>query len=181
MGVTEAEIRALAKAAVHDSDAFERLFQQYQPLLLHMFERYHLIGFDRDDWLQEARTAMLRAIINFNGDAGSKFGSYFRLVARSQLNGLIRVNLSLKRAIDQNATLMSKIPDHYVHEPTRNYEDSLLMGIELSEFLDTLSEIETQSFFAELNGTMPQQPPSVRRARERTRRKLENYIADYHH
>jgi hypothetical protein len=31
-----------------------------------------------------------------------------------------------------------------------------------------------------MNGSLTQQPLKVRRARERTRRKLENYIADYH-
>jgi hypothetical protein len=56
----------------------------------------------------------------------------------------------------------------------------LLMGIELHEFLDQLSAIEAQSFIAEMNGTLYQQPQQVQRARERTRRKLEKYIADYH-
>lgn len=179
-GITEAEIMDLVKIAAHDSDAFDALFAQYQPLLIHMIARYHLSGFDRDDWLQESRTALLRTIVTFNGDSGSKFGAYFRLVAHSQLNGLVRLHLALKRAIDQNAILMPKVPESRVRESPRAYEDSLLMGIEFHEFLDHLSVIEAQSFVAEINGTLNQQPLKVRRARERTRRKLENYIADYH-
>ena len=168
------------KVAAHDSDAFEALFAQYQPLLLHVVARYHLKGFDRDDWLQESRAALLRTILSFNGTSGSKFGAYFRLVVYSQLNGLVRLNFALKRAIDQNALLMPKVPENHVHESPRAYEDALLMGIEFREFLDHLSAIEAQSFIAEMNGTLSQQPLKVRRARERTRRKLENYIADYH-
>jgi RNA polymerase sporulation-specific sigma factor len=179
-GITEAEIMTLVKRAAHDSDAFEALFAQYQPMLINMIEHYHLTGFDRDDWLQESRAALLRAVITFNGDTGSKFGAYFRLVAHSQLNGIVRLNLALKRAIDQNAVLMPTVPENKVRETPRAYEDSLLMGIELHEFLDTLSAVEALSFWAEINGTLAQQPLKVQRARERTRRKLENYIADYH-
>ncbi|WP_243681906.1 hypothetical protein [Lacticaseibacillus manihotivorans] len=101
-------------------------------------------------------------------------------MAHSQLNGIVRLNLALKRAIDQNAVLMPTVPENKVRETPRAYEDSLLMGIELHEFLDTLSAVEALSFWAEINGTLAQQPLKVQRARERTRRKLENYIADYH-
>lgn len=179
-GITEVEIMTLVKRAAHDSDAFEALFAQFQPLLIKMIERYHLSGFDREDWLQESRAALLRSVLTYNGDAGSKFGSYFRLVAHSQFNGIVRLNLALKRAIDQNAVLMPKLPENQVRESPRAYEDSLLMGIELDEFLDSLSPTEALSFWAEMNGSLTQQPLKVRRARERTRRKLENYIADYH-
>jgi RNA polymerase sporulation-specific sigma factor len=179
--ITETEIMDLVKLAAHDSDAFEALFRQYQPMLNKMIAHYHLSGFDRDDWLQESRAALLRAILTFNGETGSKFGSYFRLVVHSQLNGLVRLNLALKRTIDQKVILLPKAPETQVHESSRTYEDALLMGIELHEFLDQLSAIEAQSFIAEMNGTLYQQPQQVQRARERTRRKLEKYIADYHH
>jgi hypothetical protein len=33
-GITEAEIMTLVKRALHDSDAFEAFFQQYQPMLI---------------------------------------------------------------------------------------------------------------------------------------------------
>ncbi|WP_054719045.1 hypothetical protein [Lacticaseibacillus manihotivorans] len=75
-GITEAEIMTLVKRAAHDSDAFEALFAQYQPMLINMIEHYHLTGFDRDDWLQESRAALLRAVITFNGDTGSIWGIF---------------------------------------------------------------------------------------------------------
>jgi DNA-directed RNA polymerase specialized sigma24 family protein len=59
--ITETEIMDLVKLAAHDSDAFEALFRQYQPMLNKMIAHYHLSGFDRDDWLQESRAALLRA------------------------------------------------------------------------------------------------------------------------
>lgn len=180
-GIEDAEIIALVHQAAVDSDAFELLFKRYRPLVNALVHHYHLTTFDQDDWLQEARTGLFRAIQHYDGHTGSMFGSYYNLVLESQFNGLLREQLAFKRRADQQALIVTspKIKNR-PNESPRVVEDSLLMGIELQELLASYSDIELRSLLAEYHGTLAEESVSVRRARERTRRKLEQFIADYH-
>lgn len=177
----EPEVLQLVQRAKVDQDAYARLFERYLPLVYKTIRRYHLRDYAQDDWLQEARVALLNAIERFDSSAGSRFGSYYAMVLQSHLNSLLRQNFALKRTAYTRAIVMPDPVDRRKELLVgRQTEDAQLMLVDLHRLLQELTAIELAVLIAEVSGTMPAQPPRVRHARERTKRKLEHYINDFH-
>ncbi len=63
---------SLIREAVNDSEAFRKLFEQYRPLVLKVLKPYNLREFSYEDWLQEARIAMIKAVARYDGSSGSQ-------------------------------------------------------------------------------------------------------------
>lgn len=80
--------------------AFNQLCQQYEPLLISMASRYSAMCSDGmfDEFLQEAKIALNRAIVSYNLDNKNvTFGAYARTVVRNWLVDLVRRMNSKKR------------------------------------------------------------------------------------
>lgn len=98
----------LINEAITNSTAFSQLFKQYRPLVLTVLRPYHLRDFSHEDWLQEARIAMLKAITRYDGSSGSQFGPYYRMVLQSHLRqscgNTLRINAASTRPQSQLKT-----------------------------------------------------------------------------
>ena len=88
---------SLIREAVNDSEAFRKLFEQYRPLVLKVLKPYNLREFSYEDWLQEARIAMIKAVARYDGSSGSQFGPYYRMVLQSHLRSILRRHFAHKR------------------------------------------------------------------------------------
>ncbi len=170
----------LADAAT-DSDAFAKIFEQYRPLVYKVIRHYYLRDFSDEDWLQEARLAMFKAVKRYDRHNGATFGSYYALVLRAHMNSLVRRHLAKKRAAYSQSVVMADPIDRTKERQLgQHVEDDQLMGIDLERLLKQLTPLEVRVLFAALNGTIQDQEPSVQYARERTKRKLERYIAEFY-
>ena len=140
----------LINEAITNSTAFSQLFKQYRPLVLTVLRPYHLRDFSHEDWLQEARIAMLKAITRYNGSSGSQFGPYYRMVLQSHLRSVLRKHFAHKRRIDATAIPVEDSALESLQErlALRSYEDGLLMRIEFAQFLARLSPLEYEAFEA---------------------------------
>ncbi|KRM71476.1 sigma-70 family RNA polymerase sigma factor [Lacticaseibacillus brantae] len=134
----------LIRQAANDSTAFDNLFTKYLPLVRTVIRTYHLREFDRDDWLQESRIAMLKAAQHFDGSSGSQFGAYYRMVLLSHIRSLLRRHYAQKRAADAQSFLIEQIALERLLPGGRLdvAEEQFLMRVELPQFYQQLSTIE---------------------------------------
>ncbi|WP_179395863.1 sigma-70 family RNA polymerase sigma factor [Lacticaseibacillus absianus] len=176
--MTEEELE-LIRLARTDSVAFERLFRQYLPLVGNTVRQFYLIGFEQEDWLQEARIALLKTVGRYDGSRGSKFGPYYRLVLRSHYRSLLRRQMAKKRHIDSTATLVADPHAEYATYPLTHdeRERELIFLATADRFFATLSPLELLALQVNLLGRPEAQQPRMRRALERAKEKYLRYLA----
>ena len=166
---------SLIREAVNDSEAFRKLFEQYRPLVLKVLKPYNLREFSYEDWLQEARIAMIKAVARYDGSSGSQFGPYYRMVLQSHLSSILRRHFAHKRRIDATAIPFKASALESLQErlAIRSVEDGLLMRVEFFQLLENLSPLEYEAF--ETAVLHPFDTPTsnrFRRALERSRAKI---------
>lgn len=178
--MTPEEIAMIALAKT-DSQAFEELFQKYLPLTLKTVAPYHIRGYEVDDWLQEARLAMLKALDHYDGSNGSKFGSYYRMVLLSYVKSLLRRFLAKKRRADASAIPVEDplAENQQFRLPIDHVEKSLVNRLLLAEFVPLLSPIERMTLLVILADNATPLTPQQIRARDRVRRKLIRFLLDW--
>lgn len=93
------ELRDL-KAAIDDDRLLEQNFMRYIRIPRRLIGLYNIRGFDRADWYQEARIAHLTAVRQFDGDGGSQFGCYYRMILSAHFYSLMRRAMAQKRIGD---------------------------------------------------------------------------------
>ncbi len=167
----------LVQRAVSDSDAFSELFEQYKPMVLGVLKGYRLQGMTQEDWLQEARIAMLKAARHFNGRAGSQFGPFYKLVLVSHIRSRLRYYFAQKRKADANAVLIGDTPalDVITARPTpKQIEDRMLIRVTMDGFLLTLNEAEVRALLDAISVRDAKKDRVLRRTRE----KLSNYLQE---
>lgn len=48
-----------------DSSGLATLFDRYRPVLYRLQQTYYILGFEQDDWIQEARLVLYTAVQKF--------------------------------------------------------------------------------------------------------------------
>lgn len=133
----------LIQRASQDSNAFEQLFKQYMPLVGKVIKTYHLRNYTRDDWLQEARIAMLKAVEHFDGSQGSQFGAYYKMVLVSHIRSLLRKQFAQKRTVDKQYVLADvPILEAFQQDLVRGDTVTVTLNAELADFFADLSPTE---------------------------------------
>lgn len=171
----------LIKRAAWESDAFEEVFAMYRPIVLARLRHYGLRGMAYDDWMQEARIAMLRAAKRYDGRGGSQFGPYYKMVLISHFTSILRGALAQKRAPYNQAILFgassSEIDSFYtVYRPESNAGQIRDVRLEWSEYCSGLSKLEVRAL-AKLLADDQEHSLQERRAINRARSKFREFIA----
>jgi Sigma-70 region 2. len=80
-----------------DSHALEKLVKRYRPMIDNMYLQYYIVGYDRNDWYQEAFLVCYQTCVLYDGQAGSKFGSFFKMKFKNHVIDIIRRENAVKR------------------------------------------------------------------------------------
>lgn len=146
------------EAAQTDSSAFESVFGQYLPMVMNTLRPYYLRDYSREDWLQEARIALIKALRRYDSSRGSKFGPYYRLVLVSHLRSLLRRYLAQKRQADRYAVVTDMTGDHQSSAELGWHEDPeaalMLKVMFVQDFLPTLNQNEQVTLERALSATV---------------------------
>jgi len=65
--------------------AFEHLLQRYEPLVAKIARRYHIRGYDVEDFYQVGATAFYQAVLSFEGKETTTFYSYVLSCVRNKI------------------------------------------------------------------------------------------------
>ncbi|WP_119317398.1 sigma-70 family RNA polymerase sigma factor [Companilactobacillus formosensis] len=83
-----------------DSPALDKLVKKYHPMIDNLAKHYYIVGFDREDWYQEAFITCYETCQIFDGTSGSRFGSFFKMKFERRVIDLIRRENASKRKIN---------------------------------------------------------------------------------
>ncbi|MGG5359599.1 MULTISPECIES: RNA polymerase sigma factor [unclassified Enterococcus] len=142
-----------------NEEAFSILYKKYFPLLLRLRSIYYVRHYVHEDWEQEARIALYRALKTYETSKGVSFGSYYKRVLSNQIYSLLRKQNALKRR-DQKDELSIEhkietegpdfLAEFTIQEPMAVQQLLLKEAIESSKI--NFSERESQIFYYYANG-----------------------------
>ena len=128
------EIELIERAKRNDSEAIEKLVQNYSPILNSIVRRYFLVGGDSEDLMQEAMIGFWNAISSYSSSENASFKTFVTLCATRRVQSAIRKDASQKnKALNDAVSVDSKEEDEeqgydmYFYLPEqRSPEDVLL-------------------------------------------------------
>jgi len=91
---------------------FEELFTRFLPLVKKMNNLYYFRFIERDDFWQEARIVMHKAVVAYDPDKGLQFSGFFKLMLEHHVYSLIRKETAQKRKIDKGAISLDQLMEN---------------------------------------------------------------------
>lgn len=172
------------------TDPFAELVEVCKPITYGMTKRFFLPAYEREDFLQEGRSVLIKSVYDWKIEKGMPFLQYYQMQLLNHLNMLVRKNYAQKRRVNLEATsLDSLIEETGIHlqgvaPSTTQPEEMMLMQETLDQYIVDLSPLELEVFDLYLSGKLPkeigkklaQPEATIRNAIYRCRLKLANLI-----
>lgn len=92
------ERKMLAAAANGDADALTALIVRYTPMLRSLVAPFYIAGADRDDLLQEAILAFIKAVNRYDESKGAAFSSFAYAVAKKRILDVVKLSKGKKHS-----------------------------------------------------------------------------------
>lgn len=146
----------IRRAKDNDGDAFSELFKQYRPMVLNLCHNYYLRGFDREDWIQEARIVLYEAVGHYDELFGVHFSVYYKILLKRHLFSLIRKNNAKKRRASQEVLSINSVYENdnmrYLMSDTIDLDaiDRVIINETIKNMIDKLDEEDRKVFCAYL-------------------------------
>lgn len=142
-----------------DSEAFKRLFKQYQPVVFKMQKKYFVKDLERDDWSQEGQIIFFQSLQGYDCSKGVTFGCFFKINFERHIVSLLRKQGALKRktalvSVSFEKQLQNKGERILYWEKISGYSftQSIVIQDLLSDFSEGLSQFENNVFRLYLKG-----------------------------
>jgi len=136
-----------------DGDPFAALIELCKPVIYNSIENRYIRGFDRDDFFQEAKEVLVKAVSTYRFDTDLRFIQYFNVCLENHLNMLVRKETAFKRKSSKEASSLDELREKAGYEI--NYGQRYEMTPELkiiaretmNEGVVALSDFEKRAFF----------------------------------
>lgn len=100
------EKELLKRAKADDKLALKVLIERYQPLLLSLSNKYFIKGLEKDDLIQEASIALIKAIKSYDFNADIDFSAYAKLITERHIIDKLRAASNINhKAINEAVTI----------------------------------------------------------------------------
>lgn len=141
-----------------EGDPFQSLTKLCMPVIINSIENRYIRGFDRDDFLQEAKIALVNAVKSYKFETDLRFVQYYSLCLENHLNMLIRKDNAKKRLATKESTSLEEMYEANGYETsskpsTNNPEQSLIAKETYKNYLFDLSDFERRAFVHYLMNT----------------------------
>ena len=172
------------KVKENDDIALLLLFERYKPMITAVTKRYFIRCLDENDWNQEALIVCYESAGLLDFERGTTFGSFFKLRLQNKAKNLLRFELAKRRALYANAISYEALKERgQICDPSYEQSD-LPTSIELSNFIQTLSQLEVVALMVitgmidlkQASVTAQTSPETIKRAIARTRIKMRAYF-----
>ncbi len=172
-----------------DQEKWERLIEEYEPLLRTIVSDYYIPGVDFDDLLQEARLALVNAYESYDERHGVPFGSYCAVCVRRKMLDCLRNQKRNKHEVLNGADSLDEYDDFGISDDSHPEEE--LLASETVAYLRKiirrcLSTLEQEVLLAYLDGKsyahaareLKKTEKAVDNALDRARRKLADEVEE---
>lgn len=79
------ELNLIKAAQKEDENAFKELLAKYSPIVLRLRRKYAVLDLTYNEWIQEGRIALGKALATYRFDRGVTFGMYYKNILNNQL------------------------------------------------------------------------------------------------
>lgn len=161
------------------NNPFDELVEVCKPITYGLTKRYFLPDYEREDFLQEARTVLVSSVQKWDVEKGMPFLQYYHMQLLNHLNMLVRKKHALKRRINlDTSSLDNLIEEAGIHVQgtacaTTLPEEMLLLQETMSRYRLDLSAFELEVFDLYVGG---QSYEEISETLSTTREKVQNAI-----
>lgn len=139
-------------------DPFDKLVELCEPITYSIIKKYFFQDYEREDFLQEARSILVKATYDWRVDKGMEFTQYYHMQLSNHLNMLVRKNHAQKRIVNLNtSSLDCLVEEAGIHiQGSANLstqpEEMTIARETLANYLLELSELESAVFKLYIQG-----------------------------
>lgn len=139
-------------------DPYEKLVEMCNPITYGTIKRYFFPDYEREDFIQEARTVLVKSLQDWRIDKGMPFMQYYHMQLNNHLNMLVRKNHAQKRIVNlQTSSLDNLIEVAGIHvqgisNSSTDPEDQAIARETMENYLSDLSELELKVLKMNLQG-----------------------------
>lgn len=134
------------------NDPFDKLIELCKPITYGVTKRYFFPDYEREDFLQEARSVLIKSVGDWKIEKGMPFLQYYHMQLSNHLNMLVRKNHAQKRRVNlETSSLDNLVEEAGIHvqgraAKTTHPEEMTIMHETLDKYLLDLSPFESQVF-----------------------------------
>lgn len=137
---------------------FEMLLGKCNPSIKKVTSKYYLQDYDREDFQQESRIVLFKAVKKYKASKGMDFIPFYEMTLSNHMNMLIRRECTHKRKVNMTAysldEMIEKYGGHLQGEASiMTQPEELMLAREiLNQYIVELSPFETKVFLLFLKG-----------------------------
>ena len=131
----------------NDSSALVNLVEKYQPMVNNLRSQFFINNYEANDWYQDALLVCYQTCLIFDGNSGSKFGSFFKLRFKNYIVDCIRRDNAHKRRANIGTKPLESVPlAEQADVGAINDSSRIIIQKQLQEVLVEFSELELLAF-----------------------------------
>lgn len=137
---------------------FDKLVKLCEPITYSTIKKYFFPDYEREDFLQEARSVLVKSLQDWEISRGMPFTQYYHMQLNNHLNMLVRKNHAQKRIVNlHTSSLDSLVEVAGIHVQglagsLTHPEEVALARETMGDYLTNLSKLETLVFKFYLQG-----------------------------
>ncbi len=188
------EMLLIEKAKMGDKEACDKIFRNYSGLIVYRSNKFYMPSCDREDFIQEGRIGLFKAIKSYNHTKGATFSTFASLCIDRQLITAYNSSRNAKSMIIKKALLCNNKwknewdIDKVVFCPYDNPESHLLLKEKMSylekNLKKKLSKMEVEILkemllgltYLEIAEKIKRTPKSVDNAIQRVKQKVKQSL-----
>ena len=135
----------IRQAQTSNSEAFEKLYRRYWPLIRRLWQRYPIANLEMADWEQEAQLVILEALRLYQGENPRQFSAFLKECLTHRICDLYRKSKANKRIpADQLLPLMDTFANNLVDRLHSSPDEIVYCHDIIGRFMEDCSKFECQ-------------------------------------
>lgn len=101
--------KKLVKAQLGDEKGLQDLFEQFQPLVRHLWQKYYTADIEAEDWQQEALIVLFKVVRSYQDIDVAKFSGFYKQSLENRMLDFYRIRQARKRIPAKELAEMSDL------------------------------------------------------------------------
>lgn len=137
--------KKLVKAQLGDEKCLQELFEQYQPLVRHLWQKYYSADIEAEDWQQEALIVLFKVLRGYQDIDAAQFSSFYKQSLENRMLDFYRIRQARKRIPAKELAAMNDLMEEMLtHQNDSPLDEIAHCHACLTELLQNCSPFERE-------------------------------------
>lgn len=143
--VNQDELDLIIQARLGTNEGMNEMFTRYRPLIRKVWQQYYVTDLELDDWTQEAKLVMVKALRSYQWRSLDEFGGFYKQSLVNRILDLYRARQAYKRIPANKIAPLCKEHVESLADGHHSSLDELIYCHEcLQQFMSNCSDFERQ-------------------------------------